>query len=65
MMCISRRIENTVENRKCFIDQHFVVEPIYKINVQFLKLIARISEFNYPLNCRFHDTHEKIDTHEY
>lgn len=55
-MCISRRIENTVENRKCFIDQHFVVEPIYKINVQFL--IARISEFNYPLNCRFHDTHE-------
>lgn len=58
MMCISRRIENTVGNRKCFIDQHFVVEPIYKINVQFLKLIARISEFNYPLNCRFHDTHE-------
>lgn len=57
-MCISRRIENTVGNRKCFIDKHFVVEPVYKINVQFLKPIARISEFNYPLNCRFHDTHE-------
>lgn len=58
MMCINRRIENTVENRKCFIDQQFVVELIHEINVQFLKPIARISEFNYPLNCRFYDTHE-------